>query len=44
VRDFSLWNDPAERMRYCIAVLREGSGSQLLQEEVRVGKVVARCH
>jgi ferredoxin-NADP reductase len=41
VRDFSLWNDPAERMRYCIAVLREGSGSQLLHEEVRVGNLVA---
>ena len=24
VRDFSLWNDPVERTRYCIAVLREG--------------------
>ena len=41
VRDFSLWNDPAERNRYCIAVLREGSGSQLLHEEVRVGNLVA---
>src|SRR5919205_202773 len=22
-RDYSLWNDPAERRRYCIAVLRD---------------------
>ena len=40
VRDFSLWNDPAEQKRYCIAVLREGSGSQLLHEEIRVGNLV----
>ena len=41
VRDFSLWNDPAERRRYCIAVLREGSASTQLHEEVRVGNLVA---
>jgi ferredoxin-NADP reductase len=41
VRDFSLWNDPAERMRYCIAVLREGHASSQLHEEVRVGTLVA---
>ena len=41
VRDFSLWNDPAERKRYCIAVLREGLTSSRLHEEVRVGAVVA---
>jgi vanillate O-demethylase ferredoxin subunit len=41
VRDFSLWNDPAERKRYCIAVLREGPGSQSLHEEARVGNLVA---
>src|SRR5262245_24053403 len=41
VRDFSLWNDPSERTRYCIAVLREGAGSQLLHEGVRVGNLVA---
>src|SRR6516162_2404976 len=41
VRDFSLWNDPAERGHYCIAVLREGSGSQHLHEQVRVGALVA---
>ncbi len=40
VRDFSLWNDPAERWRYCIAVLREGRASSRLHEEVRVGDVV----
>src|SRR5215472_5523300 len=40
VRDFSLWNDPAERRRYCIAVLREGSASTQLHEEVRVGHLV----
>jgi vanillate O-demethylase ferredoxin subunit len=40
VRDFSLWNDPAERERYCIAVLREGPGSLQLHESVRVGDIV----
>src|SRR5262245_45217975 len=42
VRDFSLWNDPAERTRYCIAVLREaeGLGSRELHERLRVGDVV----
>jgi len=40
VRDFSLWNDPAERRRYCIAVLREGSASTQLHAEVRVGNLV----
>src|SRR5215475_7670260 len=39
VRDFSLWNDSAERGRYCIAVLREleGQGSREWHEHVRVG-------
>ena len=41
VRDFSLWNDPAERVRYCIAVLREGHAASWLHEEVRVGNLVA---
>jgi vanillate O-demethylase ferredoxin subunit len=43
VRDFSLWNDPAERTRFCIAVLREadGRGSRQLHEDVRVGDLVA---
>jgi vanillate O-demethylase ferredoxin subunit len=39
-RDFSLWNDPAERKRYCIAVLREGSASTQLHEEVKVGSLI----
>ena len=39
-RDYSLWNDPAERRRYCIAVLREGEGSRLLHDELRVGDSV----
>jgi ferredoxin-NADP reductase len=39
LRDYSLWNDPAERRHYCIAVLRErdGLGSRHLHEAVRVG-------
>ena len=41
VRDFSLWHDPAERTRYCIAVLREGLTSARLHKEVRVGALVA---
>ena len=42
VRDFSLWNDPAERARYCIAVLREpeGRGSREWHDGVRVGDFV----
>jgi vanillate O-demethylase ferredoxin subunit len=42
VRDFSLWNDPAERARYCIAVLREpeGRGSREWHEVARVGEIV----
>jgi ferredoxin-NADP reductase len=41
-RDYSLWNDPAERRRYCIAVLREklGEASRHLHEAVRVGDMV----
>src|ERR1700732_4990007 len=41
-RDYSLWNDPAERRRYCIAVLREklGEGSRRLHDAVRVGDIV----
>lgn len=42
VRDFSLWNDPAERARYCIAVLREpeGQGSREWHERVWAGDIV----
>jgi ferredoxin-NADP reductase len=42
LRDYSLCNDPAERRRYCIAVLRErnGAGSRQLHETVRVGDPV----
>jgi ferredoxin-NADP reductase len=41
-RDYSLWNNPAERRRYCIAVLREphGEGSRHWHERVRVGEFV----
>jgi ferredoxin-NADP reductase len=41
-RDYSLWNDPAERRRYCIAVLREklGEASRRLHQSVRVGDTV----
>lgn len=41
-RDYSLWNDPAERRRYCIAVLRDklGEGSRLLHDAVKVGGIV----
>ena len=40
-RDYSLWNDPAERRRYCIAVLRDklGEGSRQLHDTVRVGDI-----
>src|SRR6266851_9647967 len=42
VRDFSLWNDPAERGRYCIGGLREaeGRGSRQLHVGVRVVDLV----
>jgi vanillate O-demethylase ferredoxin subunit len=42
VRDFSLWNDPAQCARYCIAVLREpaGRGSREWHEAVRVGDII----
>src|ERR1043166_3061199 len=41
-RDYSLWNDPAERRRYCIAGLREklGEASRRLHDAVRVGDTV----
>ena len=43
LRQYSLSNDPAERRRYCIAVLREDAGrgaSQHLHERVRVADLV----
>jgi ferredoxin-NADP reductase len=43
LRQYSLWNDPAERRRYCIAVLREDGGrggSNYLHESTRVGDLV----
>jgi len=43
LRQYSLWNDPAERRRYCIAVLREEESRgalRHLQETVRVGDLV----
>src|SRR5262249_3239671 len=40
VRDFSLWNDPAERGRSCIALLREGPPSSHLPDRARVGDLV----
>src|SRR5439155_22160251 len=43
LRRYSLWNDPAERPRYCIAVLRSAAsrgGSRPLHHNVRVGDIV----
>ena len=43
VRQYSLCNDPTERRRYCIAVLREDTsrgGSRRLHDTVRVGDLV----
>jgi ferredoxin-NADP reductase len=43
LRQYSLWNDPAERRRYCIAVLREEQSrgaSRHLHDAVRVGDLV----
>lgn len=43
LRQYSLCNDPAERRRYCIAVLREAEGrggSRHLHERVRAGDIV----
>src|SRR5436853_7794110 len=35
-RGYSLWNDPAVRRRYCIALLREGDGSSRIHAVIRV--------
>ena len=43
LRRYSLWNDAAERRRYCIAVLREDAsrgGSRHLHGNVRAGDIV----
>lgn len=43
LRQYSLWNDPGERRRYRIAVLRETEsrgGSGYLHESIRVGDLV----
>jgi vanillate O-demethylase ferredoxin subunit len=44
LRRYSLWNDAAERRRYCIAVLREdasrGGSRHHLHENVRAGDIV----
>jgi ferredoxin-NADP reductase len=43
VRQYSLCNDPAERRRYCIAVLREEAsrgGSRYLHDTVRAGDLL----
>jgi len=42
LRDYSLWNDPAERRRYCIAVLKDkdGHGSNRLHEQARAGDLL----
>jgi ferredoxin-NADP reductase len=43
VRRYSLWNDAAERRRYCIAVLREDAGrggSRHLHDDVTVGDIL----
>jgi len=43
VRQYSLCNDPAERRRYCIAVLRENEsrgGSRHLHDNARVGDLL----
>jgi ferredoxin-NADP reductase len=42
-RDYSLWNDPAERRRYCIGVLCEDDRdgvSRRLHDTIRVGDLV----
>jgi vanillate O-demethylase ferredoxin subunit len=43
VRQYSLYNDPAERRRYCIAVLREEDGrggSRRLHDDLRAGDLL----
>jgi ferredoxin-NADP reductase len=43
VRQYSLCNDPAERRRYCIAVLREEAsrgGSRYVHDTIRIGDLI----
>jgi ferredoxin-NADP reductase len=43
VRPYSLCNDPAERRRYCVAVLREDAsrgGSRYLHDTIRAGDLI----
>ena len=43
VRQYSLSNDPAERRRYCVAVLREDAsrgGSRYLHDTIRAGDLL----
>ncbi len=43
IRQYSLFNDPSDRYRYCIAVLREAQsrgGSQAMHEQVQEGQTL----
>ncbi|MDH4874461.1 PDR/VanB family oxidoreductase [Pseudomonas sp. BN515] len=43
IRQYSLWNSPEERSRYCIGVLKDPAsrgGSRAVHEDLRVGQIV----